>query len=211
MLKRNKVNQKNSAWSAFFLHSPISLFTSHFVFTWNSCFLFLSFLCRCNKELLECHELSGLLIFFSLICKESKGNKIVVEKQPELSVGALRSQQFLLENICWSVLLLLTLSLHFRKQSSLIFVFVRKQSVISLKSPSRSSATSPDVCRSVYILTFSHHAAFACSYETWQSLPHLTDSLLCVGFLKALCRLRFLSTLFIRALFILWQIKVVNQ
>lgn len=48
-----------------------------------------SFLCRCVKELLKCHELSGLLIFPVFSLKRVKESRIYFKKkkQPQLSPG----------------------------------------------------------------------------------------------------------------------------
>lgn len=157
--------------------SPTSTFTSHFVFSWNVHLLFfdsVSFVAaiRSCSNVTSCQARSS----FQSYLERNQGNKVVGGgKQSSLSAVTPRNQQFSRHIYLTTSVEVFCCCFHF------LYIYWKDLSIIFLLSLSRTSATSPDFCCSV----------FACSYETWQSLPGLADAVLCV--------LDFWSTLFMLA------------
>lgn len=111
----------------FFLPSPLALSSlAIFVFSF-----WLGFLCCCNKELLKCHELSGLLIFPVLSWKTTK-RKRLWRGGAVFVIGSYSTEPDVFKQV-------------------VAFLF---QFHLLKKSSSSSSATSPDMCCAACSHTF---------------------------------------------------------
>lgn len=105
-----------------------------------------SFLCRCVKELLKCHELSGLLIFPVFSLKRVKGEQNLFKTKNSHSCHQERKTILLLlfflatftrepiRVIQFAVALFLQFLLHFRELMSprIVFVFVQRKFLLVL-------------------------------------------------------------------------------